>query len=111
MLALPEGLLVFRPEQVKPILDTDPSRYRPHGEPDDAALQRAVGTGYSGELLGYGALNLLTPFAARVTLFSRDRVLFTFFVSEREKARTYAVLRAEDIAAAFDFPVLYEIEL
>lgn len=110
VLALPEGLLVFQPGRVRSILDANPQFYRPHDEDDEAALQRAVGTGFSGELLGYGALNLLTPHAARVTLFSAERVLFTFFVSEQAQARASAVLRAGDIAAAFDFPVLYEIE-
>ena len=110
VLALPEGLLVFQPGRVRSILDANPQFYRPHDEDDEAALQRAVGTGFSGELLGYGALNLLTPHAARVTLFSAERVLFTFFVSEQAQARASAVLRAGDIAAAFDFRVLYEIE-
>lgn len=110
ILALPEGLLVFRPATVAPFLDARPEFYRPRGEDDDAALQRAVSTGFSGELLGYGAFNLLTPHAARVTLFSAERVLFTFFVSEPEKAPIFARLRAEDIAAAFDLTVLYEIE-
>ncbi len=108
---LPSGLVVFRREKIRPILDADPAFYRPNGEDDLAAIERVCASGDNGELLGYGARNWFEPQGARVTISDPDGVLFMFFVSNPIKAEHYARERLRDIASYSLLPLEYDISL
>ena len=106
---LPSGLVVFRPEKIRPILDADTAFYRPGGEDDLAAIERVCASGDNGELLGYGARNWFEPHGARVTLSGPDGVMFMFFVSNPHEAEFYALERLRDIASYTLLPLEYDI--
>lgn len=93
------GLLVFRPEAIRPILDADSAFYRPHGEDDLSAIVRVSLDGNNGELLGYGARNWSEPQGARVTITTPDAIIYMWFVSQPELATRFAAERAADIEA------------
>ena len=105
-----EGLFIYRPEAVRPILDCDPDFYRPHSETDLDAIVRTCKAGVCGELLGYGARSLWTLGAAKVTVFGQSGARFVFFVSRPEVALKFARLRAGDLAAVADERVFHSIE-
>ena len=107
--SLPSGLVVFRSEKVRSILDADPSFYRPNGENDLAAIERVCASGNNGELLGYGARNWFEPQGARVTISDSERVVFMFFVSNPERAKKFARERLRDIATYTGRRMRYEI--
>jgi hypothetical protein len=104
------NLLIYRPEIVRPILDSDSTFYRPNGEDDFAAIARVSAEGNNGELLGYGARNYFEPQGARVTLTTESGLRYMFFVSKPEMAEAFAVERAQDIADYTDGPVNIDIE-
>ena len=108
--ALPSGLVVFRDEKVRPILDADPDFYRPNGETVLSAIDRVCANGNNGELLGYGARNWFEPQGARVTIGNRDRLLFMFFVSNPAHAEYFARERLKDIATYSGERMQYAIE-
>lgn len=105
-----EGLFIYRPDAVCPILDADLDFYRPHRETDLDAIARACKAGVCGELLGYGARSLWTPWAAKVTVFGQSGARFVFFVSRPEVALKFARQRAGDLAAVMDERVFHSIE-
>ena len=106
---LPSGLIVFRKEKVREILDADPAFYRPNGEDDLTAIDRVCASGNNGELLGYGARNWFKPHGARVTITGLNDVLFMFFVSNPREARYFARERVRDIASYTLMPIEYDI--
>ena len=106
---LPSGLVVFRPEKVRIILDADSEFYRPNGEDDVTAIDRVCASGNNGELLGYGARNWFEPHGARVTITGPDGVLFMFFVSNPRDALYFARERLRDIASYTLLPLEYDI--
>ena len=117
---LPEGaevqavgkqVYVYRPEAVRPVLDSDPEFYRPHGEDDLAAILRVSESGDNGELLGYGARNDFEPGGARVTITHADGFVQIFFVSRAEEAEYWARERAADIEAYTGAPVETVIDI
>jgi len=103
-------LFVYRPEAVKPILDSDPAFYRPNGESDLQAIVKVSKTGQNGELLGYGARSLHAPGSVGVTILSKDNVVFTFFSSNAQTAGFFGAERAKDIIDYLDIPIRYQIE-
>ena len=105
----PEGLFIFRPEVIRPVLLSDTAFY---GRPEADALpvvRRLARSGENGELLGYGARSLTTPGAARVQITDQDGEVFMGFFAEPEKAAASAVARGEDIAAVCDREILSHI--
>ena len=109
--SLNSGIVVFRPERVRPILDDDQEFYRPNGETDLAAVQRVCAAGENGELLGYGARNWAEPHGARVTISDEESVLFMFFVSNPTDAEYYARERLRDIASYTLLSLKYNISM
>ena len=97
--SLNSGIVVFRPECVRPILEGDVEFYRPDGESDLSAINRVCSAGDNGELLGYGARNWAAPHGVRVTISDEDSVLFMFFVSNPREAEHHAHERLRDIAS------------
>ena len=106
---LPSGLVIFRKENVRAILDADRAFYRPRGEDDLTAVERVCASGNNGELLGYGARNWFEPQGARVTITDLDRLVFMFFVSNPAQAKSFARERMRDIATYTGEPMKYDI--
>ena len=107
---LPSGLVVYRPEVLRPILDADPYFYRPNDEDDLAAIERVCASGDNGELLGYGARNWWHPQGAKVTIADANQVIFVFFVSDPSHAEHFAFQRLSDIASYTGEAMTYTIE-
>lgn len=55
------GLLIFQPDVITPILNSDPVFYRPHGESIMSAVRKVTRMRSNGELLGYSARSVDTP--------------------------------------------------
>ena len=107
--SLDSGVVVFRPDSVQAILESDPAFYRPNGQDDLPAIDRVCAAGENGELLGYGARNWAVPHGVRVTITGPDGVLFMFFVSNPNDAEFYARERLRDIASYTLLPLTYDI--
>jgi hypothetical protein len=103
------GLLVFRPEIVRPIIDSDPTFYRPRNESLLSALRRVSRTGDNGELLGYGARSIDAPGGVPVRIFNDEAKLFASFVSDPSVAEFYAQERLLDIALYIDEDLSFSI--
>ena len=103
------GLLVFQPEVITPILDSDPIFYRPHGEDMLSAVREASRSANNGELLGYGARSVDAPGAVPVHIFNHEAELFAFFMSHPGVAEQHARERLLDIATYIDTDLLYSI--
>jgi len=95
--AVGDYLFVYRNEAVRPILDGDAAFYRPNGEDDPTAIARVSERGDNGDLLGYGARNVLIPLGARVTVKNEEGYTEIFFVSNPAEAESWAAVRAADI--------------
>ena len=106
---IPSGLVVFRREVVRPILDSDHGFYRPNDKTDLAEIERVCANGNNGELLGYGVRNWFEPHGARVTITGSDGILFMFFVSNPHDALHFARERLRDIASYTLLPLEYDI--
>ena len=109
---LPEGvevasrdgmLFVFRPEKVSAIMDSNPAFYRKAGESLIDSISRVSASGMNGELLGYGAKDMLTRPAHEVRIFKGEHLLLYYFVSDPDPkhAVRFARTRAEDFVRAF----------
>jgi len=98
------GLLVFRRDLVRPILDSDPAFYRPHGEDDLSAIRNLSRTGQNGELLGYGARSLDAQGAVQIRIFNDDAELFAFFASDPRVAEFHARERLLDRVWGMEYP-------
>jgi hypothetical protein len=103
------GLLIFRPEVITPILNSDLLFYRPHGESVLSAVRKVSRVGDNGELLGYGARSIDTPGAVPVQIFNAEADLFAFFKSDPRVANLYARERLLDIATYLEADLLYSI--
>lgn len=103
------GLLVFRPEIVRPILDSDPAFYRWRGEDLLAAVRHVSHAGENGELLGYGARSIDAPGAVTISIFDDDAELFASFKSDPAVADYHARERLLDIATYIDADLFYSI--
>lgn len=103
------GLLIFQPDVIAPILNSDPTFYRPHGESILSAVRRVTRSANNGELLGYGARSVDSPGAVPVRLFNDEAELFAFFMSDPRVADNYARERLLDIATYLDADLLYSI--
>ncbi|MEA3209615.1 MAG: hypothetical protein QOE70_2672 [Chthoniobacter sp.] len=104
------GLLIYRPNIVRPILDSDAAFYRPNGEHDFAAITRVAAAGEQGELLGYGARNYFEPQGALVTITTESGIIYMFFVSNPDMAEAFARERALDIQDYTAAPVNVSID-
>lgn len=102
-------LLIYRPEIVRPILDSDAAFYRRAGENDAAAIARLSAAGENGELLGYGSRNFLDPKGARVLVTTETGVGYMWFISKPELAEIFAAERAQDIQDYTGLPVNIQI--
>ena len=107
---IPSGLVIYRPEVVRPILDSDPEFYRPNREDDLAAIERVCASGDNGELLGYGARNWWHPQGAKVTITNAEQVIFVFFVSDPVRAEDFAMERLLDIFTYTGESMTYTVE-
>ena len=101
------GLLVFRRDLVRPILDSDAAFYRPHGEDDLSAVRNVSRIGQNGELLGYGARSLDAQGAVQIRIFNDDAELFAFFASDLRGAEFHARERLLDIATYLNDDLSY----
>ena len=105
----PEGLFIFRPEVIRPVLLSDTAFY---GRPEADVLpvvRRLARSGENGELLGYGARSLTTRGAVRVQITDQEGEVFMGFLAEPDKATASAAARGEDIAAVCDGEILSHI--
>lgn len=103
------GLLVFQPDVITPILNSDPTFYRPHGESILSAVREVTRNANNGELLGYGARSVDAPGAVPVRIFNDEAELFAFFMSDPRVAHFHARERLLDIATYIDADLLYSI--
>jgi hypothetical protein len=96
-------LFVYRPEAVRPILDTDPEFYRRGEETDLDSIIRVSSTAENGQLLGYGARTILDRPAHEVRLYKGDDLLLYFFVSSADENMAAGIAndRAGDFIRAF----------
>jgi SPP1 gp7 family putative phage head morphogenesis protein len=102
-------LIIYRPEVVKRILDSDTAFYRPNGENDEAAIWRAVMNDEQGELMGYGARTLFDPQTVSIRLFTGDGHLIAGFRAPRDAAEILANDRGLDYARQLGRSVRYLI--
>jgi hypothetical protein len=102
-------LVIYQPDMVRQILDSDPVFYRPNGESDAEAVWRAVRADENGELMGYGARTRTAPGSVRVRLFTADGHLISGFSAPGAAAELFARERALDYAERLDAPVRYLI--
>jgi hypothetical protein len=105
----PEGLFIFRPEVICPILLSDAAFYGKPAEDMLTVIRRLTRRGENGELLGYGARSLRTPGAVRVQITDPDGEIFMGFVAEPDQAAEAAAARGEDIAAVCKGEILARI--
>ena len=103
------GLVVFQLHAVRPILESAPAFYRPHGERALAAVLNVSRAGLNGELLGYGARSFDTPGAVPVRIFNDDDELFAFFMSDPRSGEFYARERLLDISTYIEADLNYRI--
>lgn len=103
------GLLIFQPHVIKPILNSDPIFYRPHGESILSAVRETTRSANNGELLGYGARSVDARGVVPVRIFNDEAELFAFFMSDPRVAHFYARERLLDIATYIDADLLYSI--
>jgi hypothetical protein len=96
-------LYIFRPGEVNKILDSDPAFYRRAGESDFDSVSRVSEDHSNGELLGYGARDIMTRPAHAVKIFKGDELVLYYFVSDPDSkhAEIYAKARADDFELAF----------
>jgi|GEM_PF-1832901 len=95
-------LFIYRPEAVRPILDSDPAFYRRKGESDLASIARVSESAENGELLGYGARHTMVRPAYHVWIYRGESLLLYIFVSspDEETAASIANERTADFAYA-----------
>jgi hypothetical protein len=103
------GLLVFRADVVRPILESDPAFYRMRGESDLLVIRHVSRTGDNGELLGYGARSIDAPGAVQIRILNDEAELFAFFVSDPSLAEFHARERVLDIATYIGEDLSYVI--
>ena len=115
---LPEGvladareghLIVYRPESVRAILDSDPAFYRPAGEDDAAAMWKACLEDAQGELMGYGARTLSGARQVTVQFTTRSGLLLAGFRAPLESAVDLARERGLDYERGLGEPVMFYI--
>ena len=96
-------LFIFRPEKVSAIMDLDPEFYQKRGESLIDSISRVSASGMNGELLGYGAKDMVTRPAHEVRIFKGEDLLLYYFLSDSDpkRAATFASARAEDFVRAF----------
>lgn len=95
-------LFVYRPEVIRPILDSDPAFYRHKGESDLASIVRVSESSENGELLGYGARHMAVRPSWHVRIYRGESLLLYFFVSppDEDEASRIAYQRTADFAHA-----------
>ena len=106
-------LFVFRPEAVQPIVDSDPEFYKIGNESLLDSIARVSAAGRNGELLGYGARDMLSRPAHGVTILRGKRPVLYYFISDPDPkhAAIYAQARADDFELSFGWDdVRFEIE-
>lgn len=103
------GLLIFQPDVITPILNSDSTFYRPHGESILSAVRKITRSANNGELLGYGARSVDAPGAVPVRIFNNEAELFALFMSDPRVAHFHARERLLDIATYIDTDLLYAI--
>lgn len=103
------GLLVFQPDVVEPILDSDAAFYRPRGESVLSAIRDLSRIGDNGELLGYGARSSDAPGAVQIRIFNDEAELFAVFMSAPSVAEFHARERLLDIATYVNDDLSYSI--
>lgn len=72
-------VVVYRPDVVAKILDSDSAFYRPENETDHAAIVNAVQCHAMGELMGYGSRFLLEKGSVLVRIFDDDIPIAGFY--------------------------------
>jgi hypothetical protein len=103
------GLLVFQPDVITPIVNSDTTFYRSHGESVLSAVRRVSRMGNNGELLGYGARSIDAPGSVPVRIFSEEAELFASFMSDPRLANLHARERLLDIATYIEIDLWYSI--
>jgi hypothetical protein len=103
------GLLIFQPDVITPILNSDPTFYRSHGESIISAVRRVTRMRNNGELLGYGARSVDAPGAVPVRIFNDEAALFAFFMSDPDAAEFHARERLLDIATYIEANLSFTI--
>lgn len=95
-------LFIYRPEAVRPILDSDPEFYRRKGESDLASIVRVSESAENGELLGYGARHMAVRPSWHVQIYRGESLLLYFFVSppDEVEAAEIAYERTADFVHA-----------
>jgi hypothetical protein len=96
-------LFVYRPGNVGAIMDADPEFYRKAGESMLDSISRVSTDGMNGELLGYGARDMVTRPAYGVKILKGDELALYYFVSDPDPvhAAEFAERRAMDFVRAF----------
>jgi len=104
------NLYVYRPEIVRPILDSDLPFYRPQGQGDLEAIDRASTRGTNGELLGYGAREDRKDLFWSVLVHAPlHQEVLLYYASTQEQARATARMRTAEISAHLEMRLVYEI--
>jgi hypothetical protein len=95
-------LFIYRPEAVRPILDSDPDFYLHAGESEIASIARVSESSENGELLGYGARHIAVRPCFDVRIYLGESLLLYFFVSspDEETAARIANERTKDFYEA-----------
>jgi len=104
-----DHLVVYRPEAIARVFDSDPAFYRPNGEDDAAALRLAIENHSLGELLGYGQRTHFDPGAVRVE-FLVGQHIFAAFLTRPELAADLARSRVAEYASFLEKKVRFEIK-
>lgn len=107
------NLFVYREDVIRPIIEGDPEFYTRDGESLLDSIARVSRSGQNGELLGYGARNMLVRPAYAVTINKGDETLLYYFVSAPDEftASKFALHRMKDFKEAFGWEdVLFSIE-
>lgn len=104
-----QHLFVFRPENIEPILASDPGFYRSNGELVWEAIVR-VSPENNGELLGYGARSMAAG-DVQVIIHAADdpRRIFAGFHGDSRNVETFALDRLREIADYTGEPLTYTI--
>lgn len=90
-----DHLVVYRPEAIARVFDSDPAFYRPNGEDDVTALRLAVESHSIGELLGYGQRTMFEPGSVRVLFKTRGHAMAGFNTRPELADKLIADRRAE----------------
>jgi hypothetical protein len=104
-----DHLVVYRPEEIARVFDSDPLFYRPNGEDDAAALRLAIDRHALGELLGYGQRTHFEPASVGVNFFFGDSIV-AGFRTRPHLAADLANARVAEYASFLGKKIRFEIK-